>query len=194
MTTLNYGMLHYHCRPGGVRTVMENTAVALFKYSKFNEKYISFIGDVLSNQKDVGTFEIPNYNVVNIDINDLNYDFSEYKTINQLTKASNKLRDKLIHTIPLENCSKENPYYFHVHNTNLGKSPVVSNAIYLLFFIHFLTSPPLYVPLPLPFPFSPPTMTYFDSNSIYRPLFIYYYLRIHLISFLIVQNNGHSWT
>ena len=132
MTSLNYGMLHYHCRPGGVRTVMENTAVSLFKYGKFNEKNISFIGDVLSNQQYVGTFEIPGYNVVNIDINELNYDFSEYKTKNQLLKSAKKLKDKLVHTIPLGNCNKENPYYLHVHNTNLGKSPVVSAAIYLL--------------------------------------------------------------
>ena len=132
MTTLNYGMLHYHCRPGGVRTVMENTAVSLFKYGKFKEKNISFIGDVLSNQKYVGTFEIPGYNVVNIDINELNYSFSGNKTENQLIKQANKLKERLIHTIPLENCSKENPYYLHVHNTNLGKSPIVTAALYQL--------------------------------------------------------------
>ena len=129
---LNYGMLHYHCRPGGVRTVMENSAISLFKHSKYKKINMSFIGDILTHKKWVGTFDVSGHSVVNIDINELNYSFRSYKSKSSLLKDAKKIRDKIIEAIPIKDCSFENPYYLHTHNMNLGKSPVVSAAIYLL--------------------------------------------------------------
>ncbi len=132
METLNYGMLHYHCRPGGVRTVMENSAIALFKYGNFKELNISFIGDILSNKRYIGTFEINGKSVINIDINELNYGFKPYTSQKNITADAKKLRDKIIRAIPLKRCTFESPYYLHAHNINLGKSALICAAIYLL--------------------------------------------------------------
>jgi|TARA_B100002003_G_C14134473_1_gene545540 hypothetical protein len=131
-STLNYGMLHYHCRPGGVRTVMENSAYSLFRYGGFNKINMSFIGDILTHKKWVGTFDIPGHNIVNIDINELNYSFKKHKSKIGLLKDAKKLKDKIIDAIPLKECTFDKPYYLHTHNINLGKNPVVSIAMYLL--------------------------------------------------------------
>jgi hypothetical protein len=129
---LNYGILHYHCRPGGVRTVMENSAVSLFKYGKFKKINLSFIGDILTHKKWVGTFDIPGYSILNLDLDELNYNFKRYKNKKKLLEDAKKLRDKIINMIPLKECTFNNPYYLHAHNTNLGKSPLVSIAMYFL--------------------------------------------------------------
>lgn len=130
--TLYYGMLHYHCRPGGVRTVMENAATSLYGHGKYKKIHMFFIGDILSHKKYVGTFEIPKHSVVNIDIDELNYSSKKYKTKKSFLKDAEKIRDRVISALALEECSDENPYFLHVHNMNLGKSPLVSCAINLL--------------------------------------------------------------
>lgn len=130
--TLNYGILHSHYRQGGVRTVMENSVISLTKYGDYKDINISFFGAIKANIKESGIFSLSNIKIKNINIDELGYGLKKYKNKEELLVKAKILMNKIISEIQIKEFDLDNPYILHIHNTNLGKSALVCEAISLL--------------------------------------------------------------
>jgi len=135
---LRIGQMHYHLRPSGVRAVIENTVDTLTQ--KLNAKKISvFIFSDYENIFSIEDLKIKTkfwnnkkVDIHKVDIPELNYDTKPSKNKTEFYKASYKLKQKIMKNIPLDECTQENPFIFHIHGLPLGKNPLLCAAISLL--------------------------------------------------------------
>ena len=135
---LNIGELHYHLRPAGVRAEIENTIDAITQ--KLNAKNLSIF--VLSDYEEVFTIKdlriktrfkkSRKVKIQKINIPEINYNTKPAKNKKQFLTEANELKQNILKHIPLNRCTKNNPFILHTHSVPLGKNPRLSAAIKLL--------------------------------------------------------------
>ena len=134
---MHIGQLHYHLAPAGVRVVIENSIDSILQY--FRGKINIF---VLANAWAAPKPEdlrirsdfkkLKNVSIKTINMKELDYDLHKYKGKEEFLEAAEKLKDKIVKQLPLQECSLEHPFILHCHGLPLGKNPKLSAAIKLL--------------------------------------------------------------
>ncbi len=131
------GEEHYHLAPAGVRVVIENTIDAITHYLK-GKISIFVIASAWAAPRPENLkirFErkrMKNVSIKTIDIKELDYDLHKYKSKEEFLQRANKLKEKIVRQLPLDECNADNPFILHCHGLPLGKNPKLSAAIKLL--------------------------------------------------------------
>lgn len=141
-TYLRAGVLHYHLRHGGVRTVLTNALKSLIRYGAYRQLEIDIItGDARQPSGDElvrdliewARFEGPiQARFSQIEIPGLGYNQKPAQDQATLEKNASYLCERLIVFMDLDRSSDANPYILHAHNANLGKNPTLTLALKLL--------------------------------------------------------------
>ena len=99
--TLYYGLLHYHLRKAGVRTVMGNTALALGLFADSKEIHLDVFANINEFLSETGLFEvsykqrrIEKVKVKNIDLKESGYDDRIAKNKEEFLLLAEKIKNK----------------------------------------------------------------------------------------------------
>lgn len=148
---LNIGEMHYHLRPAGVRAEIENTIDALTQ--ELDVKQLNIF--VLSDYENIFTINDlriktrfkkgKKVKISRVNISELNYNTKPAKNKKQFLKEADELKERTLKNIPIEKCSKENPFVLHAHGLPLGKNPRLSAAIRMLAEECFMQKKPLWI-------------------------------------------------
>ncbi|MBL7074216.1 hypothetical protein ISS37_03115 [candidate division KSB1 bacterium] len=135
---LHFGIWHYHLKPGGVRTVIENTLKALTYLNDYHGVSVEiFSGDDRGVEFDKDRVEEGSRSGLSITVRtiripELSYSDRLYESRGQLKATAKGIRDTMIRSMSLNHCDQDNPYILNSHNLALGKNPAASWALKLL--------------------------------------------------------------
>jgi hypothetical protein len=139
---LHLGVLHYHLRFGGVRTVISSALRSLIAFGGFSSLDIDLIasdtrqtsGDSLVNELRLWAQKYPAVELMlrPVQIPELAYNDTPAKDRDQFFREADGLCHRLLEVIAIQQFSAENPYILHVHNPTLGKNPRLTLALKLL--------------------------------------------------------------
>ncbi len=130
---LRLGMMHYHLKPGGVVSVMRDTANALRRHSRYESLQIDVIAGVGSDSRAKKTFEPAGTEgdrgeVRIVDVPSLAYRSKPYPDRASFLRAADKLAGDILRWLDLREAGPDCPYVLHAHNISLGKNPVATMA------------------------------------------------------------------
>jgi len=136
---LHLGILHYHLRFCGVRTVISASLRSLIGFGNVSSLHIDLIasdarqtpGITLLNELHEWTKYYPNVQVTlqAIQIPELAYNEIPAKDRDHLFRDADKLCHRILESLSIQRCSMEIPYILHAHNLTLGKNPRLTLAL-----------------------------------------------------------------
>ncbi len=140
LPSLSIGFVHYHIKPGGIKTVLTNNARALALRRRFENVFIQVMACIEKDLLKVGIFEIKddanrpisNLHIRNIDISEMAYSDVIYSSKEEFTEAARRIKRIIVRNLDLSRCTPENPYIIHAHNLPLAKNPCVAMAMVLV--------------------------------------------------------------
>lgn len=131
--SLRLATMHYHLKPGGVVSVMRDTARALSFHSLFEPLQIDVIASVDSEEHARGFFDgvredgrRGRFRV--LEVPELAYRHKPYGSRAAFLQASEELATKILKLLDVESSAPDCPFVLHSHNVSLGKNPSATMA------------------------------------------------------------------
>jgi glycosyltransferase involved in cell wall biosynthesis len=133
---LRLGTMHYHLKPGGVTSVMRDTATALSSHSRYESLHIDVFARVGSEEHARRIFAGARGETAGqlriVDIPELAYLKESYPSKDAFVEAAEQLGRNILKHVAPDQSTPEYPYILHSHNVSLGKNPVATMALKLV--------------------------------------------------------------